>query len=724
MEYEQDLENFQAIGMPIKFLGHSTLQPLVIRTTDQENDNSTSQPISNRNTTARPRSQVFQPSQGPRSVGLAAVSSDSSDSSFADTYTAKNRNVEKARESLPADFQDRICLNSSDISRSRENICHENYRKGSDSGTSSSENINGYSNEEDVTSPSVRNKPPALSASESDEDEQDLQYNRNVDSGISWDSEAVLLSEWINALKENKNLDNTIFIRTVCRRPDCKCAFRRHDTLVMFALIDTYLAHATWEKSLAGPRPRSQQPSNDTFSLPQQVKESRSCNTEVQASIMLFRQCRGWYEVLNENSEAIPHFTTVEQLRLSRPQTFLVRTNLKCLAAPEYLQQTAADPGSLIQMAQTPDTLASSMPCVVRAGTLFRFLEYLPNCVVRKGRRTRQLHLVLAVERNPNSHLSDKYIYFGIEEASKDAIFPPRLALSQVAGPENISGVHSMAGILRKFRLPISIRPVAVQETSSQESLLSTASPRTATMEAEHPMKFPLMPELIYTERHLMRLKSIFRGDILLLAAVDNPARFFIITPAMLKDHCFYFGRTTDPMYTSLLTAHRNRTNHFIGTAHRKESLDYLLQFMVETTRAPKDLHLPLDSTKLLSSAVDFCSSKMAIEIISRTGRDPRVGPECDLKGHQVDEIYEDIEDIYFYIRNGYYPTRRTTVPGPGRKYDTSEVQEKPRPSSSYAEQPNSKPFPPQQQATPGPLLRADQLLEASLRININSNNR
>ncbi|CAH8620118.1 unnamed protein product [Schistosoma intercalatum] len=440
----------------------------------------------------------------------------------------------------------------------------------------------------------------------------------------------------------------TYLIKAICKRSGCHCALRNYDSLMLYPVPDSTLASATWELWTAKDK-------NPRF-------PTSSC--EVQSKLILFRQCRGWYEVLNENHQPTPHITTLEQVRRTRASTFIVRQDMRCLVAPPNLVIPSSDerrelnddtspysiPSSLVTLACSPETLANSKPDFVRAGTLLRFIAYLPQCSVKRGKKTKDLGLILAVERSSCSKQSSihsdllpvrplsRTIYLGVED-STPAVFPPKLSLSVIAGPENISGVHLLSGLLRKFRLPLSVRPIPLPDSYNYTS--NTSSMRRPSLMNSNPKVtcgLVAVQPLSFTEKHFLRLHSLYRGDILIIAPVSSPERLFLITPSMLRDHSFQTGYTHDPTYALSMENHRIQACNFLAIAHAQETLNYLVRHMQDITREPRDSYTSRQQAKQRSDLMPTPESYMTQEEIYKT--------------------YDEIDDIYFYIRHGYYPSK------------------------------------------------------------------
>ncbi|KAL7057596.1 hypothetical protein AAHC03_016820 [Spirometra sp. Aus1] len=579
------------------------------------------------------------------------------------------------------------------------------------------------------------------------------------DERVQWPSDSPqTLLELMPKMRCAMGPQTTQFVRAICQRSSCRCLLRGHDTLMLFPLFDAILCEATWEKILDNHNAGSRSSGHFLSRLHSHVPTSTS---ETVAKLIMFRQCRGWYEVMNENHEAVPHWTTVEDLRRARPPIFLVRRELRCLVAPQHLWLPPVQPSqapisdncapppvpissSIVSEAMTMNAISSSAPCVLKPGTLLTYVDFLSSCSVKRGKKVKQLPLVLAVEKQRSTKQPEtaqtaprKLYYLGTEEASSLAVFPSKLALSPLAGPENISGVHMLSSLLRKFRLPLSISPVAVPErrlnSGSNVSSLSGDSGGVdyATAQSSKPVNiFPTVPGISFTERNFIRLRALQRGDILIVAPIDAPDRFFLITPTLLQDHLFQIGFSEDPIYHRLAASHRNRTTNFLSTAHPRESLSYLLRYLKNVTNEPR----PPISSKFLeacrtqnqNSTQNFeISSALAKVIYKETGRDPRVGPDCNFTPEQVDQVYEELDDLYFFTRNGYFPPKnrqRRVTAGTTRNLGASESPSEACPVGQrtlLSKVATSGPLTPNHLSTGGQrqMPIAEQLLAASLNI-------
>nr|CDS18057.1 hypothetical protein EgrG_000580200 [Echinococcus granulosus] len=543
--------------------------------------------------------------------------------------------------------------------------------------------------------------------------------------GIRWSSDPPQpLVNILPKIRRGLTPPNTEFVRAICQRPSCRCLLRGHDTLMLFPLFDAVLCESTWEKIKESQSFTASSSSRSAayFLSRLQHVHSSGPSSETQANLIMFRQCRGWYEVMNENHEPVPHWTTTEEVRMAKPPTFLVRRDLKCLLAPCELwiphqisdfvgsNSNSADNNSsapppipisskIVVEAANPRTIAASTPHILKPGMLLSYVDYLHDCTVSRGKKFRQISLILAVEKQRSQRQAEtpsaprRLFYIGTEDASSQAVFPTKLALSPIAGPENISGVHTLSSVLRKFRLPLSVVPVAVPERKlpligSNISSLSNDSGSTnyATAQSSKPVNiFPTVPGNVFTERSFIRLRGLLRGDIMIVAPVDAPDRFFLITPTLLQDHLFQIGFTEDDRYQRLAIGHKNRTINFISMAHPRESLEYLLVYLKNITNRPRVISSggknESDGRELWdrfkAGVLQTCqiTPAMAKAMYAESGRDPRTGPNCDLTPEELELMYDEMDDLYFFTRNGYFPPKSRQR----RLRSTSGVQQQPQ---------------------------------------------
>ncbi|TPP58884.1 hypothetical protein FGIG_01680 [Fasciola gigantica] len=565
-------------------------------------------------------------------------------------------------------------------------------------------------------------------------------------SGILWYSEQPQPLEEMVPRFRSDSPGLTYLTKAIAQRSGCRCALCGHDSLLLFPVLDASLALASWASwSIASKSHSRSNTGHDRNAIGLTV----ATVTEVHAQLAVFRQCRGWYEVLNENQQAIPHLTTVEQFRRAKPATFLIRRDLKCLAAPPTLlvpplndSRPSNDgpppvpfPSSVIAIATSPDTLNNSVPETIPAGSLMHFVTYLPHCQLRRGRKIKEMGLILATKRVPGSpirrstsselsngnHLPSRAYYIGVEDTTP-AVFHPRFSISPVAGPENISGVHSMASILRKFRLPLSIRPVyGIEGSGAFQADPTDRLPNGSTGLGRNltPANTALsscglaaVQGLQFTEKHFLRLQSMCRGDILIFAPVASPERLFLITPSMLRDHVFQLGSSSDPAYERLLEGHRMQSINFLASAHSRDSLNYLVRHMRDVTREPRESYTTRKANRHRSDTT--------------RGANPDSG-HPELTPEEMYQIYDDLDDIYFFIRHGYYPSKnrvgetpnRTTTESIGANRSTKNSFSSPSPL--FSQEQSDVPDPATRKSDAGLTGRpnvptAEQLLSAALK--------
>ncbi|VDK76178.1 unnamed protein product [Dibothriocephalus latus] len=216
-------------------------------------------------------------------------------------------------------------------------------------------------------------------------------------------------------------------------------------------------------------------------------------------------------------------------------------------------------------------------------------------------------------------------------------------------------------------------------------------------------------------------------------AQSTKPVNIFPTVPGIsfTEHHLFQIGFSEDPIYHRLAASHRNRTTNFLSTAHPRESLSYLLRYLKNVTNEPR----PPISSKFLescrtappqNSAQNFeISSALAKAIYKETGRDPRVGPDCNFTPDQVDQVYEELDDLYFFTRNGYFPPKNRQRRAQGNTLRNLASCESPSDACAVGQRtllskvPTGSPLTPNHLSTGGQrqMPIAEQLLAASLNI-------
>lgn len=177
---------------------------------------------------------------------------------------------------------------------------------------------------------------------------------------------------------------------------------------------------------------------------------------------------------------------------------------------------------------------------------------------------------------------------------------------SPLAGSENISGAHTFQSIIEKFRFPLNIKPLFL---------------------------IPPTPNLPCTDRHFLQLTERHQLDLIFVTPISENKRLFIITPALFDDHVFTVGEflpnfiskhQMPPPVTNQIECHQSKINDFFVRCHKYDTLSYLLKYAENISKVPQ---------------------KFEISTIS-----------------EFDEVYIEVEDIYFFIRNGFYPRNSIKV--------------------------------------------------------------
>ncbi|KAF8565505.1 hypothetical protein P879_09410 [Paragonimus westermani] len=677
--------------------------------------------------------------------GEAGINATESASAFERRSLRIRRSLDKAKAALPVDFVDRIGvapMMTDSTYRDRSTTRHVRPRAEAteDPAGSDEEDYLGrpptgdeeFTNDEkpedteqhklSTSSKGISFNPPeslgivddkeqCISSSTASSKSSTVGYNQ---SGINWDAEPLRPLEEIMPDFRKKPSGSTYLLRSVAQRSGCRCALCGHDSLLLFPVLDASLALANW--NLWSPVTKG----HGRFGHHERSQPFQTTTTEIQSKLVVFRQCRGWYEVLNEDQQPIPHLTTVEQVRRAKPSTFLIRRDLRCLAAPPSLlippikearatgdgPQPPPFPSSVIAIATAPETLMNSTSEVLPAGTLMHYVTYLPHCSVKRGRKIKELGLLLATIRSLGSPMCrnkggddasevppSRAYYIGLED-STPAVFPPKFAISPVAGPENISGVHSLASILRKFRLPLSVRPIFMQDSST----FVDRSPKESHMQ---PISFgnssllncglAAVQGLSFGDHNYLRLESVCRSDLLIISPVSSPERLFLITPSMLPDHVFQLGTSADPAFLRLLENHRLQATNFLAVAHPKETLNYLVRHMRDVTREQRDSYATRKNSKIRTS-----------------GRNSVPSVESQMTQEEIYRAYDEIDEIYFYIRHGYYPSKNRRPETPLKYESPQPINKSPKEQAGQATQPDVDSSPKR-----GPTAAADSMQQS-----------
>ncbi|CAL8106644.1 unnamed protein product [Calicophoron daubneyi] len=196
-------------------------------------------------------------------------------------------------------------------------------------------------------------------------------------------------------------------------------------------------------------------------------------------------------------------------------------------------------------------------------------------------------------------------------------------------------------------------------------------------------------------------------------------SRFFVVTPDMLAYHNFFVA---DPncavQYNPELEAHASRVSHFLAACHPAQGLGYLVKHLENTTQCSNTgpSHCPLTRTlgpvgcatryAMLQSTIASVAAAAAIatddyddwysipSYAHEVNADPTTrtfglnslstseqfqSPSCSMgmrtnthsslsssllasETNQMNALCDEIEDIYFYVRNGRFPTHSRSM--------------------------------------------------------------
>ncbi|THD27349.1 hypothetical protein D915_001921 [Fasciola hepatica] len=204
----------------------------------------------------------------------------------------------------------------------------------------------------------------------------------------------------------------------------------------------------------------------------------------------------------------------------------------------------------------------------------------------------------------------------------------------------------------------------------------------------------------------------------------SSTSRFFVVTPDMLAQHNFFLAdAATTVQYTNPLELHACRVAHFLAACHPAQGLAYLMKHLEDISFAldTGPSHIPLTRTLgPVSSSVKYCpiqsvllsisaAAALATDDLDELGSWERTSMEQlsqpDLTGNltlpwgasslnsihryqssgcligaksransslsssfiasetdQMNALCDEIEDIYFYVRNGRFPAQSRSM--------------------------------------------------------------
>ncbi|PAA93320.1 hypothetical protein BOX15_Mlig000552g1 [Macrostomum lignano] len=389
---------------------------------------------------------------------------------------------------------------------------------------------------------------------------------------LLWRRDTQSLQELLDCY-ELAESNRSILISIRCLREQCTCALNNQEVLMLKAVRNCKLVAGSWSKTKSTP-------SMPHHALSKQSASSSSTSgNEKSIRVILTDYSTGWFEVLNESGGSIPYWTSVKDVARHKPQSVFLRKDQKCLFAKNKAGNGNFD-------------LSAESTGLLKSGTVLNYIES-GKFRVQKHRKVKELPLVKCSDTN--GHL----VFLNLED---------KCAVSPVAGAENISGVHTLQSLLSKFQFPLSVRPVFG----------------------------PPLPWLSFSDRHSLRLTSCNRGDLLFLASLSNPERFFVVTPEMLNQHAFRVGESELGHHVQLLERHSTRVTQFLQSYHPFEALRYLIRHLGDATNqlAPQE--------RCLLQPGD----QQVLPLAQQQEQQPL----------EVDDLLDEVEDIYFYVRTGRMP--------------------------------------------------------------------
>ena len=148
---------------------------------------------------------------------------------------------------------------------------------------------------------------------------------------------------------------------------------------------------------------------------------------------------QGWFELLSEDGKAIKPVQSVQELARVFPQRCLVRESIKVNLAHRDTGEVSVDRTRLLNTGEQ--------------------LSLVGDIIVPSGSTTGTPGGVVGVKGQPNRNR--KYLKcFDQQGETVFVSFDQKGMFSPIAGTGNISGVHNIKGLLEKFRLPIMVRLV------------------------------------------------------------------------------------------------------------------------------------------------------------------------------------------------------------------------------------------------------------------------
>ena len=294
------------------------------------------------------------------------------------------------------------------------------------------------------------------------------------------------------------------------------------------------------------------------------VKEGKKVVVSANQKYSLPLSYQGWFELLSQDGKAVKAITSVQELTRAFPAACIVRENIKVFI-PRETGELALDKfrtlvgGEQIKLAGEIWVTANTNKGLVKRRLL--------QCMDNKGDN----------------------VYLGMEQKG---LFSP------IAGQTNISGVHSLRGLLDKFRFPILVRLV-------------------------HGI-IPSKLEKNFTG--VFRLNGVYSEESVFVCPLKKDAK---MVPISTREPLKLVGAENfeDVMVSDGYQYHADRCQRMIASY--------------------------MNSIHLLFTMPDPNSVKAKKEEIDPLVKSRRSSEKPAPAGSEEDILFEEVEDIYAYVREG-----------------------------------------------------------------------
>ncbi|KAK2167481.1 hypothetical protein LSH36_27g06050 [Paralvinella palmiformis] len=328
------------------------------------------------------------------------------------------------------------------------------------------------------------------------------------------------------------------------------------------------------------------------------LKEGKTKMTVSEQKYSLPMSYKGWFELLSQDGKSVKAIQNVQELARFFPPTCLVRENIK-----GFVGNGGAD-------------ISPERTRMVAAGEVLSLVSELwVPFPMGKGMAKRR---VLKCKDSKGI-----FLFFGLEQKG---IFSP------VAGQTNISGVHSIRGLMDKFRLPLLVRLVHGVIPSKMERGFNG----------------------------IFRLVNVYSDENAFVCPLRKDAKMVpISTREPLKV-------VTAQDYKAVLKQEELR-------AIQKKCIDMLDSYM-------NSIHIliSMPDISMIKGKEDFKPKNNAIvtEPISNPDCSRVVAPPPKISKDEEDLLFEEIDGIYQYVREGGLPPKPKALQ---RRVQPNELNQAPK---------------------------------------------